>query len=136
MTENMRMCQQDDCILPATHVMNWGHETRYYCPIHAQWAIDLGDTLGYSVPRQTLRKLTPDEMLISQEEEEIDIITDMLVQFFDERTTIDGVTREHILHDTTNWVSNFTGGDDDIDHYYDLISKLFKLIRAREQVNG
>jgi len=58
----MRLCDQTDCELIATHTLVWT-DHKYYCMIHTNKAIGIADYMGFPTPRNTVRKMTIDEMM-------------------------------------------------------------------------
>jgi hypothetical protein len=68
---NVRKCDQDGCIMPATHTLVWD-EHKYYCLIHVNKALGIAQAMGFPTPGRTVRQLTIAEMLIDDDGGEIE----------------------------------------------------------------
>lgn len=66
MSDSFRPCDQKDCPYPATHYLVWT-KPQYYCLIHAQKMLNIGEAMGHPTPAATIRQLTIDEMLIDED---------------------------------------------------------------------
>lgn len=62
----MRPCDQDGCIIPATHTLVWTKQ-QYYCPVHLQKALGIAQFMGFPTPNNTVRELTIDERILNDE---------------------------------------------------------------------
>lgn len=62
-----RKCDDKDCQLPATHYMVWT-SPQYYCLVHLAGFLAVAHAIGYPTPATTVRALTIDEMVISENE--------------------------------------------------------------------
>ncbi len=57
-----KKCDQKGCELPATHTLVWAKQ-QYYCPIHVNTALNIARHMGFPTPNNTVRKLSPLEMI-------------------------------------------------------------------------
>lgn len=68
----MRPCDQEGCIIPATHTCVWtGHQ--YYCPVHINQVLQIADAMGFPTPRLTVRQLTIEERILESSEAQDDL---------------------------------------------------------------
>jgi hypothetical protein len=71
----VKTCNQNGCELPATHTLVWAKH-KFYCPIHVQkvWGVaefmgfPIAEFMGFPTPANTVRKLTPLEMIDESED--------------------------------------------------------------------
>lgn len=61
-SDGVRLCDHNDCELPATHTLVWTKQ-QYYCIVHAQQALNVAQMMGFPTAGNTARLMTPDEML-------------------------------------------------------------------------
>lgn len=69
MAETVRKCHAEDCDLPATHHVMWFDGPVYYCWQHADRMVRVGDAVGLGAARSSLRRMTPDEMMVDVDAE-------------------------------------------------------------------
>lgn len=66
--EEFVKCHAKECPLPATHAVPWTDGENFYCVIHAQKMIDVGNVMGFETPGKLARQMTDDEMLPTEPE--------------------------------------------------------------------
>lgn len=68
MPDIYRKCDQKGCDLPATHTYVWTRPM-YGCRFHTMQAVGMAESMGFMTPFNTLKQLTPDEMVVEEWEE-------------------------------------------------------------------
>lgn len=62
--DGVRLCDQKECELPATHTFIWAQQGwSCQCAIHTQKMLGLERMLGYNIAANSVRDMTADEML-------------------------------------------------------------------------
>lgn len=60
------VCDQDGCIIPATHTLVWTKQQNY-CPIHINTVLNVARVMGFPTPSNTVRKMTIEERFVGGE---------------------------------------------------------------------
>lgn len=58
-----RLCESNDCDMPATHSIVWTEDRQYHCLIHINQILNIGAAMGFNTPAHTVRPMTFEEML-------------------------------------------------------------------------
>lgn len=61
--EGERICDQNGCEFPAMYTCMWAGNWTCQCLIHIQGVVNLGGIMGDPTPKNSLRKMTFEEML-------------------------------------------------------------------------
>lgn len=65
--DGARLCDMEGCEFIATHTLVWeAHQC--YCAIHTRQTLGLAHHMGFPTPANTVRMLTPDEMMPDEPE--------------------------------------------------------------------
>ena len=78
--DGIRLCDQKGCEFPATHTFIWAQQGwQCQCLIHTQKMIGLEAHLGYNIAANSVRQMTPDEMMPDDPDdtEEFEVMSDL-----------------------------------------------------------